>query len=260
MSWSRLGMLLTVCACLSLLAGLALSGAAAAPLAQGQATITAPQANSQIAGVVQIIGSASHPEFQRYELAWAADPPTDDAWVVFATIETPIENGVLATWNTTQVPDGVYALRLRVVRRDGNYNETIPPIRGIKVTNSRPIETPTSSIGPTIPPEPTTQVQAATGTPELIFQPPTSTPAPPTPTPATNNAGSADTISRLNPTSFSINLDVLGKSFCNGITYTFAFFLVWGAVLSVRRIARWILRRVLSARGAPAQTDIVDEA
>jgi hypothetical protein len=238
MSWSRLGLLLTVFTCLIALAAGAPLGVAVAQ--EGQASITAPQADAQVAGTVQIIGSATHPAFQRYELAWAAEPATDDAWAVFASVETPIEDGILGTWNTTQVPDGPYALRLRVVRQDGNYAEAF--VRQVRIANSRPVETPTPPIGPTIPPEMTSEPVSAT--PELIIQPPTSTPSPPTPTPSSDSPADADTLSRLNPTSFSINLDVLRQAFCNGITYTFALFLLWGAVLGARGFVHWILRRI----------------
>ncbi len=215
--------------------------AMAAPAAQeGQAVITSPQSSTSIVGTIQVTGSAAHPQFVRYELAWAPEPITGDDWAVFVSIETPIENGVLGTWNTAQTPDGLYALRLRVVRQDGNYSEAF--VRELNVANNRPVETPTSPIGPTIPPEPT--AEAVTVTPETIVQPPTSTPQPPTPTPASSNESTTDTISRLNPTSFNINLGALGQAFCTGVTYTFGLFFVWGAVLGIRGIARWAIRRI----------------
>lgn len=245
------GTVLIILACLLAIALLSLP-ALAAPVAQeGQAVITAPQANAQVAGVVQITGSASHPQFARYELAWAAEPITGDNWGAFLTAETPVENGVLALWNTTQVPDGVYALRLRVVRQDGNYAETV--VRGIRITNTRPTETPTPPLQPTIPPE-ATSVEI-TPTPELIIQPPTSTPSPPTATPASTDASSGDTLGRLAQTSFSINLAALGKAFVQGIVYTFGLFAAWGALLSVRGIIRWTLRRLAQQKETQQRTN-----
>jgi hypothetical protein len=240
---NRLSLIFTGLVTLALLAWpvVAPMRAAAAPAAQeGQAVITSPPSNTPVVGTIQVTGTAVHPQFVRYELAWSPEPITGDAWAVFATIETPIENGVLGTWNTAQTPDGLYALRLRVVRQDGNYSEAF--VRGLSVANNRPVETPTSPIGPTIPPEPSQE--PVTPSPELIVQPPTSTPQPPTPTPAPSSESTTDTIGRLNPTSFNINLGALSQAFCTGVTYTFGLFFLWGAVLSVRGVARWIVHRI----------------
>lgn len=244
------GIVLIILACL-LAVALWNAPALAAPAAQeGQAAITAPQPNAQVAGIIQITGSATHPQFARYELAWAAEPGNN--WGVFATVETPIENGVLALWNTTLAPDGVYALRLRVVRQDGNYAEVF--VRGIRVTNTQPTQTPTPPLQPTIPPE--TIAAEITATPELIRQPPTSTPPPPTATPASSNASSGDTLSRLTQTSFSVNLGALGQAFVQGVIYTFGLFAAWGAVLSVRGIIRWMLRRLAQQKETRQRTNM----
>ncbi|MBN1887303.1 MAG: hypothetical protein JW850_04915 [Thermoflexales bacterium] len=254
MAWFRVGLVSIVICGLTLGVGSTLRGVTAAPLDQQDlALITSPQSNAQIAGMVQVIGSAAHPEFQRYELAWADEPNTTDTWMVFATIETPIQDGVLGIWNTLQAPDGLYSLRLRVVRRDGNYGEVI--VRGVRVANSQPLESPTPAVAPTIPPEPSQVPVVTTVTPELIVQPPTSTPAPPTATPTTDQEESTvDTLSRLNPASFSLNLDALQQACCNGAVYTFAAFLLWGAVLGARAIARFGLRH-LARRTTTSQQD-----
>jgi hypothetical protein len=241
MFWPRFGFVSALVICLAALAAGPARDVTAAPAwQQGQAAITAPASNSKVSGVVQVTGSATHPDFQRYELAWADDPNKSDSWVVFATIQASIENGVLATWNTTQVPDGLYILRLRVVRKDGNYDEVI--VRGVQVANSsQPEATPTALPGPTIPPEPTIGVPALP-TPELIIQPPTSTPQPPTPTPASSSTSDSGA-QPLGATSFNINFGTVQQSFCNGIVYTFGLFFVWGVLLSIRSIIRWVLRR-----------------
>ncbi len=214
-----------------------------APLAQeGQAIITSPSSNTQVAGLIQITGSATHPQFQRYELAWSMGATLGENWAVFAFGDSPIENGVLGLWDTRQVPDGLYSLRLRVIRVDGNYSENF--VLGIRVSNTEPTHTPTPPLGPTIPPE-VTEVPT-TPLPELIVQPPTSTPPPPTPTPASSSAtGSGDT-PLAGPLSFRINVSALSEAFCQGATYTFGAFVLWGLVLSVRGLARWVLRRLVS--------------
>ena len=55
--------------------------------------------------------------------------------------ETPVIDGQLGIWYTTTVPDGAYKLRLRVVRRDGSYNEYF--VRNLCVFNTVPEATPT---------------------------------------------------------------------------------------------------------------------
>lgn len=158
----------------------------AAPLAQGPiAAITAPADGQELRGVVTITGSANHPEFNRYELALGPDPNPNDAWQVFNTIQRPVDNNVLGLWDTGAVADGTWALRLRVVRKDSNYDEVV--VRGLRVSNQGPAGTPTPLASETTPTPAvdsngTTAVPGGgstpgTATPVLVEQPPTSLPA-----------------------------------------------------------------------------------
>lgn len=158
----------------------------AAPLAQGPiAAITAPADGQELRGVVSITGSANHPEFNRYELAVGPDPNPNDAWQVFNTTNLPVDNTVLGMWDTSTVADGTWALRLRVVRKDSNYDEVV--VRGLHVSNQQPAGTPTPLASETTP-TPTTESNGATAVPGveptlrtvptvLVEQPPTSLPA-----------------------------------------------------------------------------------
>jgi hypothetical protein len=108
---------------------LALAGLLAAigpTAAQAQNGITSPQPGDTIDGVVLIEGTATDPAFLRYELALNRG----DEWIVFAGGGREVQQGTLAVWDTTVgypgapvFPDGVYQLRLRVVRQDYNYDE-----------------------------------------------------------------------------------------------------------------------------------------
>jgi hypothetical protein len=174
----------------------------AAPQAQNPiAIITAPADGQQLQGTISVVGSANHPDFNRYELAFGPEPNPNDAWQVFNTGQQPVDNNVLGVWNTNTVADGTYSLRLRVVRKDSNYDEAY--VRGLRVVNQQPIATPTSNAPePTFPPEPTIDVGAAPSseatpvivTTVLVEQPPTSVPAAiapgVTPTSARTNTGS----------------------------------------------------------------------
>ena len=93
--------------------------------------ITAPASEDIIAGVVLINGTADHPDFLRYELALYKEFDPYAGWIVFADGAQPVISGTLAVWDTTigrannapAFADGLYRLRLRVVRRDYNYDE-----------------------------------------------------------------------------------------------------------------------------------------
>ncbi len=140
---------------------------AAAPLKQGElAVITAPADNDVVRGVVSIVGSAVHPAFDRYELAYAVEPVTsNDQWVGIGDVgREQVVNGELAQWDTTILPDGSYSLRLRVVRNDGNYAEI--EVKHVVIANAVPTETPTAAASATptntptpLPPTPTIVIE-----------------------------------------------------------------------------------------------------
>jgi hypothetical protein len=119
--------------------------------------IAQPEQDAVVRGVVQVVGSATHPQFQRYELYYAPWPvPSDQAWIFIGDAhyqQQPL--GLLGTWPSGAVPDGQYALRVRVVKVDGNYIDSEP--RRVTVANKRPVESPT--------PLPTFSIPTAVPTP-----------------------------------------------------------------------------------------------
>ena len=136
-----------------ILVGLLLIGVLVAPglaLAwqSGQATISSPQPFSTLRGVISINGTATHPGFQRFQLYFRSESVPDE-WHFMFEQTNQVSNGLLGTWDTRGVPDGTYALRLRVVRVDGNYDEK--EINGLLVANTRPLDTPTPDATPTVP-------------------------------------------------------------------------------------------------------------
>jgi hypothetical protein len=141
--------------------------------AQAPAGISSPRDNAVVAGAVAIQGTATHSDFWKYELYYS--PMAVEEWVFIGQVhETPVINGQLEIWYTNSVPDGAYRLRLRVVRRDGNYDEYF--VRNISVSNTLPTVTPTPEVTPTLastpsplPPTPTIlveQPQVPTATPQ----------------------------------------------------------------------------------------------
>ncbi len=234
----RVSLAITLIALISLAV---LHPAQAAPRLQGQdiAQITSPTEGQAISGLVTISGSADHPDFARWELAYGPDPNPNDAWQPFASGEQPVLNGAIGTWNTGVIADGGYMLRLRVVRKDSNYSEAF--IRGLQVSNSAPIGTPTS-IPPaaTFPAEqPTfTAIEAAQPLATIrVEQPPTSVPEAPV---AQSNQPQTNTAARRNPSTVaSFDVKQLGSACLNGAIIAAGLFVVLGVV----QAGRWSIKQ-----------------
>ncbi len=204
-----------------------------------QSGITYPPETEVLRGSVQIQGTATHPDFWKYELA--AAPLGTENWFNIAISETHVVNGVLGVWDTRTVADGPYSIRLRVVRRDGNYDEYF--VRNVTVNNASP----PPSVTPEATPTPTT-----TPTPK----PPTATPIQltpniPTPTPAstvTAVIGAGDEIhggDGGNENASAI-VDLLAQAkagFIKGALYVTLAFLAVGLFFGVKNLLMWIYIR-----------------
>lgn len=198
---------------------------AAKPLQQGvQGSITSPQQNATVRGVVAVIGSAAGTDFQFYKVEWSRGAGADDWHLIGTTYPIPVMDGVLVQWDTTAVPDGVYTLRLRVVKKDGNYAEY--HAQQVVVANKRATETPTPV--PTV--EPTRGATATPGpTTTLAFLQPTAALAQPSPTPTPVRPMSRVGLPKL-------PLDMWRESICMGIGTMAAIVAVLGAVFGLRRL------------------------
>jgi hypothetical protein len=218
------------------LSAMVLRGALAAPPAQGDLSlITSPQNNAIVRGQVPILGSATHPQFQFYKVEVAHEPPSDENFAIVGAIhEDQVVDGQLELWDTTQLPDGSYTLRLRVVRLDGNYSEY--SVVQVVVANAQPTETPTPSASPT----PTISPTPLPPTPTIIIDQPAlptgaATPVPtriaPLPTPA------EETI--------SLNLDAvpLQTACLYGAGISLGVFLLFGLLAALRNLIYAILGR-----------------
>jgi hypothetical protein len=153
------------------------------PHLSAQSGITSPAPGSVIAGDVPIIGAAIIEPFQKYELHYKIEPSGDDGFVYFDGSTSPVANGQLGVWRAAGLPPGLYTLRLRVVKADGNYAEFFAPNLSVNqgaaptATPSTPTETPTSGV-----PTPTyTPAPSATPNVGAVVQPQLETPAAPTP-------------------------------------------------------------------------------
>lgn len=193
--------------------------------AQGdQAVITSPSMNAVVRGQVLIQGSASHPNFWKYEVHLAPEPNPNNQWSVIGIHETQVVGGLLETWNTNTVPDGSYSLLLRVVDRTGNYQEYT--VRQVAVANAAPTETPTPTPtrAPTNTPRPrdTPTVIVIEPTMDIAGATPTATLARPTRAPAVSLPG--------------IDLQGWGEAFLMGAGAMLAIFVLVGLIQLIRRI------------------------
>jgi hypothetical protein len=224
---------------LSLLAGLL---AVAVPLAQAQnqglAVITTPLDGATVSGIVPILGTATHPQFLRYELAFGYSPnPTDTWFTVQDPVKTPVVNEVLGRWDTTGIADGVYTLRLRVYWTERLFLEAFA--RTVRVQNATPT--------PPAPESNTPTPQAAAATPlsgaqaaatPVIVLPPTSTPRP------TTAVASANTTGRPSSAAPSwLDKQIIGRALLAGLTLTGSLFALLCLYLGFKAALRYRPRR-----------------
>ncbi|MCC6166342.1 MAG: hypothetical protein IT329_03860 [Caldilineaceae bacterium] len=87
------------------------------------ASITAPGVNQVVSGTVNILGTASHPNFQYYKVEYApgADVSPDDNFAYLTDARTQVQGGVLASFDSTQFDNGPYTFKLTVVDNTGNF-------------------------------------------------------------------------------------------------------------------------------------------
>src|SRR4030042_389985 len=94
--------------------------------------ITAPQAGQALQGMVTVTGASALEEFALAEIAFAYADDATGTWFLIASSDQPVIDGFLATWDTTTITDGTYALRMRVLLADGTNRETPVPALGVR--------------------------------------------------------------------------------------------------------------------------------
>ncbi|MEZ4680672.1 MAG: hypothetical protein R2932_41300 [Caldilineaceae bacterium] len=239
--------------------------------AQNQSGITAPVSGNSVSGDVIVTGTATIEPFLRYELYYKLEPSGDDAYIYFDGGTSPVFNGQLGIWRTSTLAPGVYSIRLRVVKTDGNYGEFIASNLSLNVnqeptptpTSSEPTPTPIPTVTFTPAPQPTPIVGQITQ-PQLEGAVPTNTPGlvlAPTADPATanNNSGNGETITfEDQPNSAgdgaagtasgsftrqlgeAVAIDRLREYFVNGMQISAAIVLAATVLLFGKRLFIWV--------------------
>lgn len=129
--------------------------------------ITHPSSEDAIAGFTPIWGYAVADSFRRYDLHIAVAGSESWQWLTSST--EAVYGDILYVLDTSQFPDGLYDLRLRVLRDDGNYTEDFLRRLAIRNTNPPTITPAVNELGTRLPtPPPTPTVPTPTATPEFI--------------------------------------------------------------------------------------------
>lgn len=237
-------------------------------LAQSEPGISSPEAGAEVTGVMPIMGTAVIEPFQRYELFIKQEPNGDDAYIYFAGGTQPVVGGQLGLLDANTFAPGVYTIRLRVVKLDGNYAEYFAPNISI---NQGPPPTPTSNL-PTPTPIPTatftpapqpTPIVGEVTQPELLDDviSNTATPEPVVVTAPDSGSGSVEEnnapssgsgaadVQELNPSGLTqqlgaaIGLQRLRMQFINGMRYSAIIFVLVGLLFATKGVVHWIRRQ-----------------
>jgi hypothetical protein len=221
----------------------------------GGSGVVEPANGDIIGGVVIVSGTANHPEFLRYELAFFQEFNPGAGWIVFAEGSQPVINNTLAVWDTTVgrninapiFPDGRYQLRLRVVKTDSNYDEYFT--RDLTISNNEPTPTPTITATLDITITPTILPADGTPPPPVLGPLPSLTPFPtpsPPPPPLAEAVGreerqtddDPDEPRGLLPRLMAIETEQFGSAFWGGVKLAFYSFAALGGYLLLRSLWR----------------------
>jgi hypothetical protein len=100
--------------------------------------ISSPETGSEVEGVVEIHGNVPQADFSTAKVtySYAGD---DDSWFLITRLDHSVEDGILATWDTSTITDGIYQIRLTVKTVDGAKFESI--VTDVRVANYSPLAT-----------------------------------------------------------------------------------------------------------------------
>lgn len=116
-----------------LIAVLALGVFATLTMAQAvTAQLSSPANNATVSGKVVVSGTAGGANFGYYKVEFQSG--SQWVWVDGQAHTAPVTNGTLATWDTSNLPDGNYSLHLLVADVTGQYITTDPVT--VKVANA----------------------------------------------------------------------------------------------------------------------------
>jgi len=194
------------------------------------------------------LGTASHNNFDSYGLLYAsgATPTGSSQWVpIVFGVKTMVVNGPLATWDTTELPNGQYTLALALYEI-GNSEPKLFFVNNITVQNEQ--ATPTPEATPTEEAAEPTQEQGPTpvveqpGTAPIgptVDLPPTATPRP-TPTLSTDETPQPEENTLATTNIFS--MEALRETFCSGVQIAVLLYIFGGLYVAAKAAWRYYRR------------------
>jgi len=151
--------------------------------------ITHPRDGDTVEGIVPVYGSALMSDLSHFEVQYGiGDSPV--GWGPVLRQDVPLVDAMLGAWDTRELNNGIYSLRVVAVDRHGNRAAS-PGVR-VRVLNPTPTisPTPTETLTPTASPTPTMS-PTPTRTPESTWTPTPSATLTVTTTPTTTPQPSA---------------------------------------------------------------------
>lgn len=121
------------------------------PLAENEVKLIDPSDNDILQGTITIRGNTDVVGFKSYVLEFAHENGTNETtWFLIAESEEKISDGLLATWDTQQITDGDYRLRLTVYMDDDKPEyDTVTDLKVRNYTQLREDERVTEAVQPT---------------------------------------------------------------------------------------------------------------
>lgn len=244
------------------LVGLPLGTGLAAPLSQDTVlTITYPSPGSVLSGQVPIQGTATHPGFVSYGLLYATGTEVTGAtsWQhnspIAWDVRTMVVNGVLGTWDTTQVPNGQYVLAIAMYKA-GDDTPSVFFVNNLTVNNEEATPTPEPTATPTgeVPGEgqPTEEPGPPPAAATIVL-PPTATPRPtatlaPDTAATDEDGGDEDGGGPLPANLFS--LDAVKETFVLGAQIALLLYAIGILYVLAKAVIRYYLRQSKRKRSA----------
>jgi hypothetical protein len=226
----------------------------AAPTSQDNVlAITYPGPGSVLSGQVPIQGTATHPSFVSYGLLYATGTEVTGAtqWAhnnpIAWDVRTMVVNGVLGTWDTTQVPNGSYVLAIAMYKV-GEETPSVYFVNNLTVNNAEATATqePTATATEETPTEGEPTAEAPPPAAATIVLPATATPRP-TPTVALDQpddgegGGGEDGGGLFAPGMFSV--DAVKEAFVTGAQLAFLLYAVGALYVLAKAVIRYYLRQ-----------------
>ncbi len=103
------------------------------------ARITSPKAGDALQGNVEILGTVTGIGFQYAEINFQSQSGTQNTWFLITMINQVVVDDVLTIWDTTNIADGTYAIRVIAYYEDGHTVESI--VENLRIRNYTAIET-----------------------------------------------------------------------------------------------------------------------